>query len=194
MHNYVVISVSSNRNETKVICDINEWKAFESGTTLERLFCVTKCSVPLPMIINMSHFVFQQGVFCLCSFRVLGKSIKMFLVLILGHMHKVGLVNGYPLQYGHLKCKSVRVMSLNQQNRLCTPYVCWLSSHPSQSRTHTHMHTTEQRAYLMDMWRTLLVGRCDDAFLCFLSCLDELNRSSLLDFRRFKVQRSQTAC
>lgn len=57
---------------------------------------MTKCSLQLPMIINMSHFVFQEGVFCLCNFRGLGKSIKMFLALVLGLTHKVGLVNGYP--------------------------------------------------------------------------------------------------
>lgn len=59
------------------------------------------------MIINMSHFVFQQGV--LCNFRGLGKSIKLFLGLVLGHTHKVGLVNGYPLQYGRLYSRSVKV-------------------------------------------------------------------------------------
>ncbi len=34
----------------------------------------------------------------------------------------------------------------------------------------------------MGIWPTLLVDRCDDVFFCFLSCLDELNRSNLLNF------------
>lgn len=71
-----------------------------------KLLCVTKCGIQLPMIINMSHSVFQQGV--LCNFRRLGKSIKL-LGLVLSHTHKVGLVNGYPLQYGRLYSRSVKV-------------------------------------------------------------------------------------
>ena len=138
------------------------------------LFSVTKCSLQLPMIINMSHFVSQQGVFCLCNFRELGKSIKMFLALVLGHTHKVGSVNGYPATVWTPVEQLSERNALHHDDEVCTPYVCWHSSHPCE---HTHTST----AYLMDIWPTLLVDRCDDVFFCFLSCLDELNRSSLPD-------------
>ncbi len=56
-HDNEVTKVSRNRIETKVICDINEWRAFEFSM---KPFCVTKCSLEVPVIINMSHFVLKR--------------------------------------------------------------------------------------------------------------------------------------
>ena len=138
---------------------------------------MTKCGLQLPMIINMSHFVSQQGVFCLCNFRGSGKSIKIFLGLVLGRTHKVGLVNGYPLQYERLYSRSVKPLQhINAESAHHT------SVDIAVTLVNTHLlHKTEQNAHLMDIWPTLLVDRCDDVFFCFLSSLHGLNRSSLLD-------------
>lgn len=65
----------------------------------------------------------------------------MFLVLVLGHTHKVGLVNVYPLQYGYLKCRSVKVMPLHHNN---TDSVNHMSVDFAVTLAKAHIYFTKQ--------------------------------------------------